>query len=97
MEHTFMRTSYDKTYGKLLQGERPTRQYISLKTVDVEEGEAKAEKLNEVGGVFDQQEELLDTTLDPNVAVKGKRGFDVSTLPKFPGQLQSQPKLMGDM
>eukprot|EP00973_Karenia_brevis_P036282 5004906-Karenia_brevis.AAC.1 len=31
MEHTFMRTSFEKIYGKLLQDETPSRQYIGLK------------------------------------------------------------------
>eukprot|EP00973_Karenia_brevis_P057181 7955158-Karenia_brevis.AAC.1 len=79
MEHTFMRTSFVKIYGKLLQDETPSRQYIGLKTVDVEEDEAKAERLNEVSAVSDQQEDFLTTTLDADGSVKIKKGLRDST------------------
>eukprot|EP00973_Karenia_brevis_P084603 11740283-Karenia_brevis.AAC.1 len=91
-----MRTSFEKIYGKLLQDETPSRQYIGLKTVDVEEDEAKAERLNEVSAVSDQQD-FLTTTLDSDGAVKIKRGLRDSKLPRTPEQLRSKLRLMGNM
>eukprot|EP00973_Karenia_brevis_P022894 3152001-Karenia_brevis.AAC.1 len=92
-----MRTSFEKIYGKLLQDETPSRQYIGLKIVDVEEDEAKAERLNEVSAVSDQQEDFLTTTLDPDGAVKIKKGLRDSNLPRTPEQLRSKLRLMGNM
>eukprot|EP00973_Karenia_brevis_P033621 4636021-Karenia_brevis.AAC.1 len=68
-----MRASFVKIYGKLLQDETPSRQYVGLKTVDVEEDEAKAERLNEVSAVSGQQEDFPTTTLDSDGAVTIKR------------------------
>ena len=97
MEHIFMRTSFEKIYGKLLSGELPSRQCIGRKVVDVEEDEVKAERLNEVSAVSDVQEDFLITTLDSDGSVKIKKGIRDSSLPKTPEQLRAKLRLMGNM
>eukprot|EP00973_Karenia_brevis_P023565 3246364-Karenia_brevis.AAC.1 len=39
LEHTFMRTSFEKIHGRLLLDETPLKQYVGLEMVDIEEDE----------------------------------------------------------
>eukprot|EP00973_Karenia_brevis_P056901 7915884-Karenia_brevis.AAC.1 len=89
MEHAFMRTSFGKIRGKLLQDETPSRRHIDLKTSNVEEDQAKAERLSEVSAVSDHQEDFLTTALDSNGPGKIKRGLRDPTPPRMPKQLRN--------
>eukprot|EP00973_Karenia_brevis_P029678 4093489-Karenia_brevis.AAC.1 len=46
-----MRTAYEKQFGRLLAEEIPSKVYMGVKTLDVEEGEPRAEKAH--GGLRD--------------------------------------------
>eukprot|EP00973_Karenia_brevis_P002353 317217-Karenia_brevis.AAC.1 len=92
-----MRTSFEKIYGRVLLDETPSKQYLGLKMVDIEEDEPRAERLSEISAVSDQHEDFLTTTLDPDGAVKIKKGAKDSSMPKNPVQLRAKLRLMGNM
>eukprot|EP00973_Karenia_brevis_P019266 2641023-Karenia_brevis.AAC.1 len=64
MEHSYMKSAYEKLYGRSQGEETPSRAYLGLKTTDVEEDEPKAERLTEVTASTDQQEDFLTTSVD---------------------------------
>eukprot|EP00973_Karenia_brevis_P069919 9722446-Karenia_brevis.AAC.1 len=92
-----MRTAFEKLYGRLLPDEAPSKQYIGIKMVDIEDDEPRPERLNEISAAADQQEDFLTTSLDPDGAVKIKKGVKDSNLPKTPEQLRAKLRLMGNM
>eukprot|EP00973_Karenia_brevis_P088209 12230833-Karenia_brevis.AAC.1 len=90
MEHSFRRNSFEKVYGRLLLDETPSKQYMGLKMVDIEEDEPRAERLSEISAVSDQHEDFLTTTLDADGSVKIKKGAKDSSMPKNPEQLRAK-------
>eukprot|EP00973_Karenia_brevis_P034426 4748594-Karenia_brevis.AAC.1 len=74
LEHTFMRTAYEKQFGRLLAEEIPSKAYMGVKTIDVEEDEPKAERLTEVTGISELQEDFLTTSINENGLVMIKKG-----------------------
>eukprot|EP00973_Karenia_brevis_P052047 7228798-Karenia_brevis.AAC.1 len=70
VEHTFMRSSFEKIWGPFLLDETPSKQYVGLKMVDIEGDEPRAERLSRISAVSDQHADFLTTTLDAERAVK---------------------------
>eukprot|EP00973_Karenia_brevis_P061572 8562515-Karenia_brevis.AAC.1 len=90
MEHTYMKSAYEKLYGRLQGEETPSRAYLGLKTTDVEEDEPKAERLNEVTAATDQQEDFLTTSVDSEGRLKIKKGSRDTSMPKGSEELRSR-------
>eukprot|EP00973_Karenia_brevis_P047600 6606570-Karenia_brevis.AAC.1 len=64
LEHTFMRSACEKQFGRLLAEEIPSKADMGIKTLDVEEDEPRAERLTEVSGIAELQEDFLTTSID---------------------------------
>eukprot|EP00973_Karenia_brevis_P080897 11222732-Karenia_brevis.AAC.1 len=97
MDHSFLRSSFEKIHGRPLLDETPSKQYVVLKMVDIEKNEPRAERLSEVSAVSDQQEDFLTATLDADGAGKIKKGAKDSSRPRNPMQLRAKLRLMGNM
>eukprot|EP00973_Karenia_brevis_P070114 9746323-Karenia_brevis.AAC.1 len=77
-----MRRTFEDMFGKLNEEEIPSKAYIGLKMEDIEENEARAEKLSEVSAKNDAQEDYLTTTVDGSGTVKIKKGARDQSMPK---------------
>eukprot|EP00973_Karenia_brevis_P027481 3790792-Karenia_brevis.AAC.1 len=69
---------------------------MGIKTVDVEEDEPEAERLTEVTGISELQEDYLTTSIDENGTVKIKKGSKETSLPRTPELLRAKLRLMGN-